>query len=395
MFPPIRTGTANCCYRLAQELSSQGVDVTIVTVATGEPSEKLLDEESSFQVIRLASKAIPLPGFFKHFRLACLFPQNYAVVSGLAADKPDGIILVNQYQDVAFLALWLGYKAKAPITAYIGTQIQASNPFVHWILRKLDRLICGPILTRCQHIACMDHEIRRYIEDVHGEAFRDRTAIVPYGVGGDPEAYQRRFQRGHAAERSGQLVGVGALTDFRNFVPVIRIFNEMLKISTRPLRLKIMGHVYKLDAVHLARKLGIEHSIEFTGELSQEQVAKEVAQSELCFGITTGYYYGLGCAVLEAMLAGVPVAGNAPGNLFEHAQLRDLQEYIHVDTQHPYECAQKLIKLLDDGAAMNRIGVGGQRFVQEQLNWELVARMHRALFADQPSSINQKVGARS
>jgi len=368
MYPPIRTGTSFYSQNLATALTARGHEVTVVTLWNREAN----DPPSAVPVHRLPALLVPLPGLFKHFRVASVFPQNYLALARLAAQTQAQIILVvNHYLDIVFPAIYAARRNRIALACSVGTQLQSTRPWRDRWLNRLDRLICGNLVFPfCDRIIAWDNEILRYLAEVHGARVTDKAVIVnfaPHGRTDALAAHRPDYRLKH------QILGVGAVTEQRDFVSLIRAF-ALLAPRFPALRLKIVGHVYHDTAVRTARDLGVAQRITFTGEQSHEVVIEEMRLSDVFFVSLSGRYVGLGTATIEAMLLGIPVVANVPSRLVgDDAMLEDLADFAYADGNNHHQIAERIGALLSDEQLRARIGQGGRRFVSKHLNWPKVA----------------------
>lgn len=368
MFPPIRTGTSFYAKNLAYSLIGRGHSVTVVALSNSEQDH----ESYPFHVHRLPSLHVPFLPFFKHFRISTAYPGNFKRMQELARQcKADVIILVNHYLDTAFLAAYAANTLGIPLICSVGTQLQSSDPWRHRLLNSLDRLICGNLVfPHCTLIVAWDREILRYLTDVHGVAIAKKCAIVNYGVNGDPSLL---LNHQHDYALHNQILCIGSVIKQRSYVPLVRAFS-LIAEEFPELQIKIIGHVYHDEAVRTADQLGVANRVIFTGELPHSKVLEELSRSDAYYVSLTGRYLGLGTATIEAMLMGVPSVANVPGDLLGTVHIDDGVHLVIADDSAPEAIAGKLRKVLGDRELRSRVGQGGRRLIQEQMNWGKVAQ---------------------
>jgi glycosyltransferase involved in cell wall biosynthesis len=367
MYPPMRTGTAFYTHNLAVALSSRGHRVTVVTLESD-----MKDEASGLDVRRLPALRLPIAGFFKHFQLCSLLPSNWSQLSNIADEtQAEVILLVNHYLDIAFPAAFAARRRRIPMVCSVGTQLQSLNKRRDRFLNIMDRLVCGRfVFPFCDRVIAWDTQIRRYLADVHGDPVIRKTVIVNYGVNGDPSSF---LSHKHDYELKGIILGVGAVSEQRSFVPLVRAFANLATDYPR-LRLRVVGHVYYDEALRVAVELGVADRTEFVGELPHEQVIAEMCGADVLYSSLTGKYVGLGTATIEAMLLGVPTVVNTPLDLLGTGLLVDGAHLMHSPNVEPAEIALKIKQLLTNQLLRQQIGEGGREFVQQYLNWEVVAQ---------------------
>lgn len=376
MFPPIRTGTSFYSLNLASALRARGHEVAVVTLRNREAGQ----EDLPYRVHRLPGLHLPVKNYFKHFRVCSLHPVNYLRMSGVLREfGAQAVLLVNHYLDIAYPALFAAWRNRVPVVCSVGTQLQSPDPLRHRILNVLDRLICGgTIFPFCERIVAWDDQIVTYLRDVQGEALMPKVRVVNYGVNGDPALFTAHS---HDYRMHNQLLGVGAVIEQRDFTALVRVF-RLVCDEFPELRLKIIGHVYKDQAVKLAAELGISERVTFTGERPHPEVLKELKKSDAYFASLTGRYIGLGTATLEAMLTGVPTIVNAYPSILGCAPLEDMKHLVLSNGLSVEAVAERLRLLLADEALRRSIGQSGRRFVLEHMNWEKVAADMEALLEE-------------
>lgn len=375
MYPPMRTGTAFYTRNLAQALAARGHRVTIVTLGAD------VDEAADgLDVRRLPALRVPIAGFFKHFQLCSLLPGNWSRLTCIANETAaDAILLVNHYLDIAFPAALAARRRRIPLVCSVGTQLQSLNSRRDRLLNFLDRLVCGRfVFPFCDRIVAWDTQIRKYLADVHGEPVTRKTVIVNYGVNGDISDY---LAHEHDYRLRGIILGVGAVSEQRSFVPLVRAFAGVAREFPQ-MRLRIVGHVYYDEAKRVAAKLGVADRTEFVGELPHERVLEEMRGADMLYSSLTGKYVGLGTATIEAMLLGVPTVVNTPLELLGTEVLVDGVHLIHSPIAEPIEIARQIGRLLSNELLRQRVGEGGREFVRKHLNWEVVARGMEAVLHD-------------
>ena len=367
MFPPMRTGTSFYTRNLALALQSHGHQVEVVTLG-----EVGTTDEEGLKVHRLVAIGLPLAGFFKHFRMCAWNPINWWRLYRIARNSgAEAILLVNHYLDIAFPARFAAWLNRIPLICSVGTQLQSLNPRRNRILNVLDRLVCGRLVfPGCTRVVAWDTQIRQYLQDVHGKGIMSKVVIVNYGVNGDPE---RLLSRQHDYEANDFILGVGAVSEQRSFVPLVKAFAQLA--SEYPLlQLRIVGHIYYDAAPRLVAELGLANRVEFMGEMPHDQVIEQMHQATMFYSSLTGQYVGLGTATIEAMLLGLPTVVNTPLDLLGTELLVDRQHLVQSTSSIPAEIASRLVLLLADVDLRRRVGMGGRTFVQHQLNWDVVAQ---------------------
>ncbi len=374
MFPPIQTGTSFYTKNLAEKFTEMGHQVTLVTLK----NKHAVDDNYSFQTNRLKALHIPIFNFFKHFRICSFYPQNYFILSRIAKkNRSDVILLVNHYLDIAFPAIIASLWNGIPLICSVGTQLQSANPRRNLILKILDRLICGiTIFPFCDKIIAWDKQIEQYLKDRQGKNILPKIVIINYGVNGDINYF---LSHKHDYHLKDQILGIGSIIDQRNFIPLIKAFKNIAE-DYPEIRLKIIGHIYYKKTVKVAEQLNLGDRIEFTGELSHDDVLDELKKSDIYFVSLTGEYVGLGTATIEAMLMGIPAIANVPPDLLGDVELVDHENYLYCDSKDIQQVESRIRTLLSSSEKREKIGQNGRKFISENLKWDKVVNHMEQLF---------------
>jgi len=374
MFPPIQTGTSFYSRNIAQTLYSQGHHIVVATVKNTEACT----ENFPFPVHRLRALHFKAKNYFKHLRISSVYISNYKNLLKITKENDiEVVLLVNHYLDIAFPAIYVSRKLKKPLYISVGTQMQSLNPFKNKILRVLDRVICGSLIFPfCKNIISWDAEINRYIREVQSKKIAKKSIIIPFGVNGDMSQFDNHY---HDYSLTGQIIGVGAIISQRDYLFQLKVFKELLK-DFPSLKLKIIGHIYIHTPLKLADELNIRGNVEFIGELPHEDVIREMKNSTIHWMMLSGKYVGLGTATIEAMLLGIPSVSNVPENLFGKPILHNMENYIYTDGFNIEETAEEIAFIIRNQGIREKIGQGGRKFVQENMNWDKVANEMIVLF---------------
>lgn len=367
MFPPMLTGTAFYTHNLALALQKNNHQVEIVTL--GKVGVSI---EDGITVNRLKAISLPLAGFFKHLRFCSWNITNWLYLRRIIRNNgAEVILLVNHYLDIAFPSIFASWSCKIPLVCSVGTQLQSTNPLRNRILNLLDKIVCGYLVFPfCNLIVAWDKQILKYLDDIHGHKVTRKTVIVNYGVAGDARSL---FTKKKNYSFGGLIVGVGAVSEQRNFIPLIRAF-ALLVTNFPNLRLKIIGHVYYDKAIDVAKNIGIFDKVDFLGELPHEEVLDIVSSSDVFYSSLTGKYLGMGTATIEAMLLGVPTVVNTPTDLLGTRELVDGKHFIQSLDFIPCNIANRINLLLENEKLRQDIGQQGRAFVKKNLNWKKIAK---------------------
>jgi D-inositol-3-phosphate glycosyltransferase len=216
-------------------------------------------------------------------------------------------------------------------------------------------------------------------------AQRSRLALVPCGV--DTRAFRpvdRREARSELGLPEGPMVAyVGRLVPRKGVDTLIEAF--ALLSRRLDARLVIVGgepgdegsaEVARLSA--LARNLKVKKRVIFTGSRPQQDLYRYYGAADAA--ATVPHYEPFGMTPLEAMACGVPVVGSRVGGI-KTSVLEGETGYL-VPPKDPKALADRLLRLLTDGALRERMGLAGRRRMEEHYTWERIATLAAATFSE-------------
>jgi D-inositol-3-phosphate glycosyltransferase len=240
------------------------------------------------------------------------------------------------------------------------------------ILEEADR-----ILTTCP----------AEVEELTGlyGAQRSRLALVPCGV--DIRTFRpvdRREARNELGLPEGPTVAyVGRLVPRKGVDTLVEAFALLPRHLDA--QLVIVGgepgaegsaEVARLWA--LARKLKVKKRVTFIGSRPQQDLYRYYGAADAA--VTVPHYEPFGMTPLEAMACGVPVVGSRVGGI--KTSVVDSETGYLVPPKDPKALANRLLRLLSDGALRDRMGRAGRRRVEEHYTWKGIATLAATAFSE-------------
>jgi glycosyltransferase involved in cell wall biosynthesis len=220
----------------------------------------------------------------------------------------------------------------------------------------------GRVIRRCDRVLTSSRETARQIE----EAFRvspDRIRNVANGL--DTEFF--RPENG-ARKEANRVLFVGNTDDPKKGVGYL-----LAAMTFLPERVNLTivdeGAPFKTHAPDVARKLGIQRRVYFTGKLSPEALRREYQKAQLT--AVPSLYEGFGLPAAESMACGTPVVATSAGALPE--VVGEDGAGILVPPRNPQALATAILQVLEDGGQRERMAEAGRERVENLFSWRKVA----------------------
>lgn len=220
------------------------------------------------------------------------------------------------------------------------------------------------------------------------EVHTDHICVIPPGV--DLERFHpgdklaARATLGFPAQEI-LLLYVGRIEALKGIDTLIRAAHLLMSEGVAKFKVKIVGGDLdeELDMLGselsrlrtLARELGIQDWIEFTGGRTQDELPSWYAAADVV--VMPSYSESFGMVALEAMASGRPVVASRVGGLAYLVQ-DDVTGY-HVQEGDAGQLADRLRLLIADEGLRTRLGQAG-REVAKSYSWDRAAEQIEELF---------------
>jgi len=201
---------------------------------------------------------------------------------------------------------------------------------------------------------------------------KDRIRVIPNGI--DPERYfvlpdpspiRRKY------ELEGELVTFIGRLDHVKSPPLVDLMEAIGRLLPEYPRLRLAvvgpdwGYLPRLRAV--AKDLGIQGSVLFTGEVTEEEKMMFLSASDI--GAVVSQLEAFPLVLLEFMASGKPVMGSCVGGI--PGVLRDGSTGLLCDND-PESMRRILGRILSDKKLARRMGEEGRRLTQTTYTWSNV-----------------------
>ena len=365
---------------LVRALRDRGNDVRVVTTGwRGQESDRGGNHPEV--LCRLPARRVPksrLVMGLPNTHIAYSPANRRRVLSVVKQFKPAVIHQLSHIHDVIFLSAYAALKTGTPLVGGITTPIQFVDPILHRLARIADLAVVYEFGVRhWQRIICTDSAQAAFVLDQYGSRIAGRL-VEHIFVG----LHQRMAQQSPSARTSWpQIVTVGHVHQGRNPTKLISAMPQILE-QFPDAKLDIAGRVQFDQPVREVKRLGLENSVRFLGQVSTERVVELVSKAHVFAVLHQWRYAGLSFTAIEAMAFGTPVVINAPRGLYGPGALVDGRDIILVDCDDVTGIAERITRLLSDESMRSCIGQNGRKFVQKYLTWERCAEKMEALYRE-------------
>ncbi|MCW4022844.1 MAG: glycosyltransferase family 4 protein [Candidatus Bathyarchaeota archaeon] len=172
-------------------------------------------------------------------------------------------------------------------------------------------------------------------------------------------------------KRSDIILSVGRLVPGKGFTRLLKVFSGVIK-ENRDSKLIIVGEGPQREQLeNLAKKLGINNNVTFTGRVSNQRLLDYYTMSKVfVFPATRAEPFGM--VNIEAMAYSLPVVASKSGGVTDIV-VDNLTGFL-VDIDNNGMLTEKILQLLSDDALAEKMGAQGRKRVEEKFTLNIVAK---------------------
>jgi glycosyltransferase involved in cell wall biosynthesis len=282
--------------------------------------------------------------------------RRHLILKELRGIKPDVVHAQGTEQEYAFTAVTSPYPNVITVHG-IMHRVHRVTPPPLLSLSHVPRWIEKLVARQAREVICLSREVEHFFQERGSQA---RYHFIPNAVAPcffDVQP-QPRLDRGFT------LLFIGTIYPLKGLFHLVEALAEARQKLGAEITLFVLGHrgrdpaTVEYDKVvrRRAEELRITECIQWLGVLSEEGVARQLAQSDVL--VLPSFQETLPMSIAEAMAAGVPViatrAGGTP-ELVEHNQTGLL-----VTPGRSDELAAALCALLPNAALRRQFGVASR-----------------------------------
>ena len=377
-YPPVLTGSSLWTESLVLSLRQRGHDVRVISTHwQGNLRESKKSEAE--RVYNLPAYLLPPNKFLlgiPDIPIAYSLTNRRKVLNIVREFKPDIIHQMNHIFDTLFLSAYAAKKTGTPLVGSITTPVQSTRLLNYLLMHIVDVLFVYPFGVRYwKHVICADTEIARYVSDTYRQSIKNKIIRnIHVGV-------HKRIWKNESVKKTPwpNITMVGHIYNYRDPTNIILAMPAILKHFPNA-KFNIAGKIRFRRPVNEVKRLGLESSVKFLGEVSTDQVSKLVSSAHIFAILHQLVYTSISLTSFEAMNFGTPVVTNAPENLYENSMIKDGENIVLINRDNVDEIAEKIIFLLENKHVRERIGHNGKRFIRSFLTWENCAERTEKLY---------------
>ena len=364
-FPPRPGGIQFFVHALAMRLPPESVTVYAPAWAGAEK----FDAELPFLVVRHpTSLMLPVPLVARRAERILMAEGCDAVLFGAAA--PLGLLAPRLRRAGAerLIALTHGHEvgwaalpgARATLRR-IGDSVDTVTYLGEYTRVRLARALSPQAAARMTRLT-PGVDVSEFYPGAGGQAVRER-----WGLGGRPV-----------------VVCVSRMVPRKGQDTLIRAWPLVLATTPDATLLLVGDGPYRSHLERMARHLGVDRSVVFTGAPSRAELPAYFDAGNVfampCRTRRRGLdVEGLGMVFLEAAATGLPVVGGDSGNSAD--AIRDGETGYVVPGVGVADLADRLKRLLNDPGAAKAMGEKGLAWVHREWRWEIVAQRFTEILA--------------
>jgi glycosyltransferase involved in cell wall biosynthesis len=377
LYPPIVSGSSIQSCTLAREFVKRGKEVVVIT-AHVLPSSEAYEVQDGVHVYRIPCIKLPKMEIALNFPWlnTTLLPGNMKrIVDIIIKHKIDILHLHNHMFDLALSAVKVRKKLCIPMVVTIHTMIKHAQDIYNFLLYPADRIFLkNAVIKNSDIVISPDYNILDYVKTAFGG---DNNRLILYGIDKVKRPEQARIDTlidrfNLAGKRIILSVGhVHKIRDRKDLVESMPIVLEQIPNAI----LLIVGSVATAIPLKIARRLGIEDKVIFSGPLPHDDVAALLSIADMeahWLNQDSPDKTSLGIASLESMGSGKVTIAVANENTYGYGVLKNGENVILVEAGKPEKLARIIISIFLDGDRCDKIGRRARRTIEEHFNWDKV-----------------------
>ena len=293
---------------------------------------------------------------------------SYLKVLGPLAKKEKFDIIHGNAEEAYFI----GEIARENGAAYIFTSHTPNIPVNGMLkgivnpikfLKSINTYLLRQAIIEADQIVAFSQFSRQLILKGVGNTFTNKVKIIPPGV----ESSWFKVERKPSSTK--RILFWGRLEDEKGLPEIIYAMKKVSKIF-KDMTLTLIGEGSRLEQYKASvADFGLKDRVEFTGWLSNREIQKLVAQSNL--GLFPSRIESFGLSVVEAMAAGLPIVAASGGAIPEN--IKEGVTGILVPVNNADALTKAIISALENPQRAESLAKAAKTEVQKKFNWDKTA----------------------
>ncbi|MEG3224060.1 MAG: glycosyl transferase family 1 [Methanobacteriales archaeon Met13] len=360
-------GTEIATYHLAREMARRGHQVEVFTTAL---DNRTVVEADRVTVHRYATQFRVASANFSWGLLRG--PQKVEVdLAHAHYNMPHADYSALKYSQKRGVPLVVTYHADAPNTggSFLRNQLQSyyNRHFLPRVLEQSDIII-----TTSKSYIDRSRFLGRY---------REKIRVIPNGI--HLEEFQTNLSKEECRLKLGLPLDKKIILFFGNLIPykgpdvLLRALAEVKKEYFEVQLLYVGRGPLKSELRSLARKLGVEEDVNFSGYVSPPLKALYYQAADIFCLPSVNLAEAFGIVNLEAMASGLPIIASDLGGIPDIVV--DGENGLTVPPGDVNKLGAALLYLIENQAERRKMGQAGMRKVQDY-SWEKIAGKVEAIY---------------
>ncbi len=375
-YPPRKIGgLATHVYELARALS-EIAEIHVVTCSfPGAPETETIKGTT---VHRVNVYSAPSPDFLTWTMLMNV--NLLKTGSELVAEKKFDVIHCHDWL-VAPACIALKHASASRLVATIHSTESGRRHGIYTDYQRVINEIEGWLTYEASRIVCCSWSMVNEVASLFNVP-RDKIWMIPNGI--DTEIYRPTpqddlFRRRYAKQDERIVLYVGRLVPEKGVNVLIGAVPKILSVHPDS-KFVIVGEGYAREQLSsLAKYLGVDHKIYFTGYVSDGDIRKLLSLAYL--QVIPSIYEPFGIVCLEAAASGVPVVVSDTGGLSEIVE--DGVTGLKVQPDNSDALAAAVNRILSDAVLRDSMSKRARKMAEERFSMRTVAdrtmEMYRTL----------------
>ena len=197
-------------------------------------------------------------------------------------------------------------------------------------------------------------------------------SVIPDGIDLNKFAFIER----KAEKKMVKVLTIGRLIPRKGFQFLIKAIPEIAQNVNHDFELKVVGDgPMKAQLVSLAKKLEVDHKIDFVGSAPYDELVRHYNDADLF--VLPSLAEGMPLVILEAMATGLPVIASKVQGIEDLVQ-PDTNGYL-VEPRNTKQLAKRITKLINEGKIRIQMGHKSLDRVRKY-SWENIAQAYLKIF---------------